>query len=161
MNIVQNIQLFNAEREPEQLALKYHTMRLNPFVFLRGTCHLFYDRLPHELMLDEAPATWVCGDLHLENFGSYKGDNRLTYFDLNDFDEAALAPCTWELVRCLTSILVGAHSLSIKRPEALALCDRFLEGYTTALASGKARWIERDTVFLDSACAHQAASMEK
>jgi len=25
-------------------------------------------------------------------FCSYKGDNRLVYFDINDFDEAALAP---------------------------------------------------------------------
>jgi uncharacterized protein (DUF2252 family) len=145
MNIVQNIQLFNAEREPERLILKYRAMRLNPFVFLRGTCHLFYDRLANEPVLNAAPATWVCGDLHLENFGSYKGDNRLTYFDLNDFDEAALAPLAWELTRCLTSILVGAESLLIKRAEALTLCEQFLSGYTAALASGKARWIERDT----------------
>ncbi|HAN57343.1 MAG TPA: DUF2252 domain-containing protein, partial [Betaproteobacteria bacterium] len=65
-------------------ALKYRNLRSNPFVFLRGTCHLFYDRLPRDRVLDRAPLTWICGDLHIENFGSYKGDNRLVYFDMND-----------------------------------------------------------------------------
>ncbi len=146
MDIVKNIQQFNSGREPERLVIKYHNMRTNAFVFLRGTCHLFYDRLANESFLYETPPTWVCGDLHIENFGSYKGDNRLTYFDMNDFDEAVLAPCALELVRCLTSILVGAHSLSIPHRKALTLCDQFLDGYVTALASGKARWIEHDTV---------------
>ena len=44
------------------------------------------EALPH------SPVCWICGDLHIENFGSYKGDNRLVYFDLNDFDESILAP---------------------------------------------------------------------
>ncbi|NJK53097.1 MAG: DUF2252 family protein, partial [Leptolyngbyaceae cyanobacterium SU_3_3] len=68
----------------------------NAFVFLRGSCHLFYEDLPTDSRLDAAPHTWICGDLHLQNFGSYKGDDRLVYFDINDFDEAALAPCTWD-----------------------------------------------------------------
>lgn len=79
-------------RDPERLQLKYSKMRSNAFVFMRATCHLFYDRLPQDDLFKRAPLTWACGDLHLENFGSYKGDNRLVYFDLNDFDEAALAP---------------------------------------------------------------------
>jgi uncharacterized protein (DUF2252 family) len=145
MDIIRNIQLFNAGREPERLNLKYRNMRSSPFVFLRGTCHLFYDRLPRARILDRAPVTWICGDLHIENFGSYKGDNRLVYFDMNDFDEAVLAPPSWDLVRCLSSILVGARSMSVKRPVALALCHTFLDGYVAALASGKARWVERET----------------
>lgn len=80
MNIIRNIQSYNAGRDPERLVLKYRNMRTNPFVFLRGTCHLFYSRLPREQVLNDMPVTWVCGDLHIENFGSYKGDNRLVYF---------------------------------------------------------------------------------
>ena len=111
----------------------------------RGACHLFYDRLPQSRLFERAPAVWVSGDLHLENFGSYKGDNRLVYFDVNDFDEAVLAPLTWELVRFLSSVLVGAPSLKVTPPEALALCHTFLDAYTQALAHGKARWLERET----------------
>ncbi|BBP00574.1 hypothetical protein SFSGTM_12820 [Sulfuriferula nivalis] len=145
LTIIRNIQAFNAGRDPERLVIKYRNMRSSPFIFLRGTCHLFYDRLPHEQMLDRAPLTWLCGDLHIENFGSYKGDNRLVYFDINDFDEAVLAPCSWDLIRCLSSILVGAKSMAVKRPDALVLCRKFLDGYVAALTNGKARWIERDT----------------
>ena len=145
MNVIRQIKIFNAGREPERLAMKYQKMRSSSFGFLRATCHLFYDRLPKSGLFKSAPLTWVCGDLHLENFGSYKGNNRLAYFDLNDFDEAALAPASWEVVRILTSLLVGAESLSIKPSEACALCSAFLDSYASTLAVGKAYWIESET----------------
>ncbi|MDD5248714.1 MAG: DUF2252 domain-containing protein [Rhodocyclaceae bacterium] len=145
MDIVDTIRAFNAGRDPERLARKYAAMSASPFVFLRGTCHLFYDRVAAIGLPRRAPVTWVCGDLHFENFGSFKGDNRLVYFDMNDFDEAALAPCTWELVRFLASVLVGAAGLGLQRAEAVALCRCFLDAYVAALADGKARWVERET----------------
>ncbi|MFM9928021.1 DUF2252 family protein [Variovorax sp. H27-G14] len=144
-NVVESIRNFNAGRDPERLAMKYANLRTSPFVFLRGTCHLFYDRLPGDGLFAKAPAGWLCGDAHLENFGSYKGDNRLVYFDLNDFDEAALAPVTWELVRFLSSILVAGDGLRATADEAAALCKVFLDAYAAALAQGQARWVERDT----------------
>ena len=144
-NAVKTIRAFNADRDPERLAMKYANLRSSPFVFLRGTCHLFYDRLPSGALFAKAPPAWLCGDAHLENFGSYKGDNRLVYFDLNDFDEAALAPVTWELVRFLTSILVAGDGLSRGAAESAALCRVFVDAYAGALALGKARWVERDT----------------
>ena len=145
MDIIQRIRQFNAGRDPERLALKYRRMREGPFIFLRASCHLFQDRLTELGAMPAAPLAWLCGDLHLENFGSYKGDNRLVYFDLNDFDEAALGPVTRELVRFLASVLVGAESLGSNQRQALELCAAFLDGYAGALAEGKARWVERDT----------------
>lgn len=145
VDVFRCIQHFNAGRDPDRLALKYQNMRQNAFVFLRGTCHLFYDRLPRESIFKQAPVTWVCGDLHLQNFGSYKGDNRLVFFDMNDFDEAALAPCTWDLVRFLASVLVGAKSIAVNRRDAIALCHAFLDAYSSSLVQGKARWVERET----------------
>lgn len=144
-NVVKTIRNFNASRDPERLAMKYANLRSSPFVFLRGTCHLFYDRLPSGSLFTKAPTAWLCGDAHLENFGSYKGDNRLVYFDLNDFDESALAPVTWELVRFLTSILVAGDGLCKTTDDADALCKVFLDSYAGALSLGKARWVERDT----------------
>lgn len=142
---VRAIRSFNAGRDPERLALKYRAMRQSRFAFLRGSCHLFYDRLPAAKLFTKAPTAWLCGDLHLENFGSYKGDNRLVYFDLNDFDEALLGPVTLDLVRALTSILVGADVLHVSQDEALDLCQSFLDAYTRSLLDGKARWVERET----------------
>lgn len=139
------IERFNAGRDPERLAMKLRKMRGDPFVFLRGTCHLFYDRLPKEGIFVQAPMAWICGDLHLENFGSYKGDNRLAYFDINDFDEAALAPCTWDLVRFLASVRLGLRGFAIDPQETDLLCHTFAAAYAAALADGKPRWIERET----------------
>lgn len=144
-DVAKQIKQFNAGRDPERLALKLRKMRADPFIFLRGSCHLFYARLPREPLFTTAPPAWLCGDLHLENFGSFKGDNRLTYFDINDFDETILAPCTLDLVRFLASVQLGARSLSVNAPETALLCRVFIDAYTAALAEGKARWVERET----------------
>ncbi len=137
---------YNAGREPERLAMKYFAMRQNAFAFMRGSCHLFYQDWPAaDNQLNAAPLAWISGDLHLENFGCYKGDNRLVYFDLNDFDEAVLAPASWELGRWLTSIMVAASPLQVSDNDALELCQLGLDSYAAALTTGKARWLERET----------------
>lgn len=141
----QEILQFNAGRDPERLQMKYANMRRSPFVFLRGTCHLFYERLSDVRGFPSAPLVWCCGDLHTENFGSYKGDNRLVYFDINDFDEAALAPLTWDLVRFVTSVLIGAEGLGLSKAEAKGLAGTFLASYQQVLAKGKSHWVERET----------------
>src|SRR5688572_17847322 len=88
-------------------------MAASPFAFFRGACHRFYEVLPVDGLTRDVPAVWIAGDLHLENFGSYKGDNRLVYFDLNDFDEACLAPLTWDVVRFQASVFLGAGLLEV------------------------------------------------
>ena len=145
MDVIRQIQDFNAGRDPERLQLKYRAMRASPFAFLRGSCHLFYARLPRGGVFKTAPRVWCCGDLHLENFGSYKADNRLVHFDINDFDEGALAPASWDLVRLLASLRVAAGELDLSDAQAQALCRHGLDAYAAALAQGKAGWIERDT----------------
>lgn len=144
--VTARIERFNAGREPERLALKYQAMCKSPFSFFRGTAHLFWEDLgARKRALPDSPLVWACGDLHLENFGSFQGDNGLSYFDLNDFDEAALAPAAWEVSRFVASVYVAAPSLNLTRAEANELVKSFLEAYQTGLGDGKARWIERDT----------------
>ena len=142
--VSKRIQSFNVNRLPEQVQLKYKMMATDPFRFFRGTCHLFYEDLS-KISLPYSPNSWICGDLHLENFGSFKGDNRLVYFDLNDFDEATLAPSAWELVRMICSIFVGFEALDIDSKKALKCAQQFLQTYTEVLAKGKARYLEVET----------------
>jgi uncharacterized protein (DUF2252 family) len=144
-SVLQRIERYNAGREAERLALKYEAMRKNAFAFMRGTCHLFHEDWRTQPLLDRTPLGWVSGDLHLENFGSYKGDNRLAYFDLNDFDEATLAPVARDLGRFLTSVFVGAKTLGVQERAAKALAKEFLATYQSTLREGKARWVERQT----------------
>ncbi|MFG6489063.1 DUF2252 domain-containing protein [Roseateles sp. BYS78W] len=145
MDVVQSILDFNAGRDPERLRLKFEKMRQSSFIFLRGTAHLFHERVQRRGVLRSAPPAWCCGDMHLENFGSYKGDNRLAYFDLNDFDEAALAPAAWDPLRLLTSLWLAAPELHLDTAHTQRLCRTLLDGYADALAVGKAYWLERET----------------
>jgi uncharacterized protein (DUF2252 family) len=136
---------FNRDRLPELVAVKYEAMTENLFRFYRGTNHIFYEDLKNAQSLPGSPAAWICGDLHIENFGTYKSDNRLIYFDLNDFDEAVLAPAAWELVRMTTSIFLAFESLRIEQKKALNMAQLFLKTYAVKLAAGKSNYIEPQT----------------
>jgi len=140
-DLAERIEKANRGRNAARLLLKYAAMRESAFRFFRGTCHLFYQDLPRKSRLNEAPLTWITGDLHLENFGSFKGDDGQVYFDLNDFDEAVLAPCAWEIARTVTSIHLAAAETGLAKKQARALAKHFIEAYRTALQNGKAAWI--------------------
>lgn len=144
VDIVKAIQAFNADRAPDLAQRKFETMAGDPFVFFRGTCHLYYQRLPELGDLRKAPTAWSCGDLHLQNVGVYRGENRLSYLDLNDFDEALLAPCIWDVLRCASSIWAGRSMLGIGRKTARRLARLFIASYAETLLKGKALWLERD-----------------
>jgi uncharacterized protein (DUF2252 family) len=139
LTVLERIESFNLGRDSVRLKLKYQAMQRDAFAFLRGTGHLFYEDWPAHSRLNQAPMAWICGDLHLENFGSYKGDNRLTYFDISDFDDAALAPCTWDLARFLISLKVGAHTLEVDSTQGAHLSQIFLDAYCGELRHCKAR----------------------
>ena len=120
-------------------------MRASPFAFLRATCHLFYARARQRSLLPAAHAGWISGDLHLENFGSFRGANGLACFDVNDFDEAALAPGTWDMLRLATSILVWARTRHRLVGERRALAKISINAFADALMSGKPEALERTT----------------
>lgn len=143
-NVFERIQAFNQGRNSRLIALKYQAMRSGVFAFYRGTDHLFYQDWPDATPLDDVPAAWTCGDLHLQNLGSYKGDNRLVYFNINDFDEAILAPCTWDLARLLTCLYVSSEALDIQESRVEKLGAYFLRIYSATLLKGHIRPIEED-----------------
>jgi uncharacterized protein (DUF2252 family) len=136
-DVWQLIQAFNQQRNPELVQKKYSKLADDAFSFFRGTCHLFYHDLPSNLTARTAPNVWICGDLHLENFGTYKGDDREIYFGINDFDESALAPCTWDLARLSTSIFLAADNLKLDKVVAIGLVQSYLTSYSTALSTGE------------------------
>lgn len=144
MDVVRAVLAYNAGRDPERLRLKFAKMRRSPFVFLRGAAHLFHARLKRG-PLKGAPAAWCCGDMHLENFGSYRGGNGLAYFDINDFDEACLAPASSDPLHLLTSLWLAAGELGLTEDDTGTLARAALDAYADALAAGKAYWLERET----------------
>ncbi|WP_395398792.1 DUF2252 family protein [Pseudoduganella sp. UC29_106] len=71
-DVVSLVTAFNVDREAEQVTHKYRLISANPFAFLRGTCHPYYPDYPADARFNQAPLAWICGDVHLENFGAYR-----------------------------------------------------------------------------------------
>jgi len=142
--VSQRILAFNQNRDATTIPLKYTMMRESSFRFLRGTCHLFYEKVNKE-NLPASPAAWLCGDLHLENFGSFKGSDRQVYFDINDFDEAILGPALWDIVRLVASIIVACNNAGFPYTYTKKLLQQLIRNYFTTLQNGKALTIERET----------------
>ncbi len=118
------------------LAKKHLLMRSAPFPFMRGTFYRWC-QLWREMAGDAARATRVLsvGDLHVENFGTWRDADGRLIWGINDFDEATPLPWTQDLVRLAVSVslaIEGDH-LKIGRRSA---CDAILEGYSDALACG-------------------------
>ncbi len=134
--IWQRIEEFNQSHPIALRKLKYQAMAEDPFSFFRGTCHLFHGDWPQGSDLDRAPQIWVCGDLHLENFGTYKGSDRQVYFGINDFDEGTLAPLTRDLTRLAVSVLLVGKKLEMAKADRLALAQELIQVYLQTLALG-------------------------
>jgi len=129
---------FNAGRNPQLLLVKYQRMYDSMYRFFRATSHLFYADLRQYFdSTHDNTRVWGSGDLHLQNFGTYKAENRLVYFDLNDFDDALLLPATWELARMLVSIHVAAEDMGLSKVESDSLVAAFLKSYVGTLLVGK------------------------
>jgi hypothetical protein len=123
---------------PGDLQLKHERMREGVFPFLRATYYRWaqlFPRLCPELA--RAPQVLAVGDLHVENFGTWRdADGRLVW-GINDFDECWRLPYAHDLVRLATSahLAVSGGHLTISRREA---CESLLGGYREGLeASGR------------------------
>lgn len=135
----------DAGRVPALLPERYRRMRADALAFFRGSAPLYYARFRAAPALAGGPVGWLCGDAHLENFGSYRGDNGLVYFDLNDFDEALLGPLPWDVGRLVVSVRLAAARFGQTAGGQQAWGGVVLAAYATALAGGKPYLLERAT----------------
>src|SRR5271169_634433 len=102
---------------------KHAAMAADVFPFLRATFYrwmqLWPDVCPEE---QKAPKVLAVGDLHVENFGTWRDVEGRLVWGVNDFDEAHMAPYTLDLVRLAASALLaidGAH-LKLEHQDACA-----------------------------------------
>ncbi|MCR6630597.1 MAG: DUF2252 domain-containing protein [Magnetospirillum sp.] len=115
----------------EALAFRHQALAADSFSFLRGTFYWWlvrWDELVPE-PVRQAPAILSVGDLHLENFGTWRdGEGRLVW-GINDFDEAHTFPVTLDLVRLAASILlaIGEDYLEPGPPRRLRLAAGWLQ----------------------------------
>jgi len=118
------------------LRLKHQLMAEAIFPFFRATYYRWAQLWPEVCPdLAKAPHVLAVGDLHVENFGTWRDIEGRLVWGVNDFDEASVLAYTNDLVRLAVSLelaaQVGHLTLSPK-----AACAAIFEGYRQALAHG-------------------------
>lgn len=125
--------------EPE-LNSKHNKMACSEFMFLRATfyrwAHSFSKHCP-ELCI--TPKVLGVGDLHIENFGTWRDAEGRLSWGVNDFDEACYLPYTNDLVRLATSAFFAMKDapnppLHLNFKDA---CQAILDGYIKGLEEPK------------------------
>ena len=116
----------------KDLELKHEAMRSAPFPFLRATYYRWaqtWAEICGEAA--RAPETLAVGDLHVENFGTWRDVEGRLIWGINDFDEAYRMPYTNDLIRLSTSALMAQMTCD-ERPGI----DAIAAGYREALEAG-------------------------
>ncbi len=115
---------------------KHALMSEAPFPFLRATFYRWSQTWPVDAAESaNAPQCLAVGDLHVENFGTWRDIEGRLIWGINDFDEVCWMPYTIDLVRLATSahLAIAAEHLPIT-PERAS--KAILEGYRAGLKCG-------------------------
>jgi hypothetical protein len=117
--------------EPD-LEFKHEQMRTAPFPFLRATYYR-WAQIWADVCGDaaHAPRVLAVGDLHVENFGTWRDIEGRLIWGVNDFDEVWRLPYTNDLIRLATSALMAEMTCDQKAGIA-----EILNGYRAALEAG-------------------------
>jgi hypothetical protein len=118
------------------LSSKHAAMSAGIFPFLRATFYRWAARWRGTVEdVAVAPRVLAVGDLHVDNFGTWRDSEGRLIWGVNDFDEAWPLPYTNDLIRLATSALLAVDSddLAIERKRAVAA---ILDGYEESLAKG-------------------------
>ena len=142
MDILQSTEKYEAwlgERIPlirTDVEHKHALMAEAPFPFLRATFYRWAQTWP-QVSADtaDAPEVLGVGDLHVENFGTWRDIEGRLVWGINDFDEVAWLPYTCDLVRLAASVhlAIDAEHLKISHVRA---ARAILQGYLDGLKSG-------------------------
>ena len=118
------------------LQQKHKEMATSLFAFLRATFYRWASLWPEVCPdLTKTPRVLGVGDLHVENFGTWRDAEGRLVWGVNDFDEVARMPYAVDLTRLVTSAILAKreNGLAIDPGEAAMAV---LEGYSEYLEGG-------------------------
>jgi len=120
----------------QDIALKHTHMAEAVFPFFRATFYRWIQLWPEVCEnLAKAPPVLAVGDLHVENFGTWRDEEGRLIWGVNDLDEAWPSSYALDLVRLATSayLAISGEHLGLTRRVA---ADAIEEGYRDAIAAG-------------------------
>jgi hypothetical protein len=142
MNVVKATRAFedwlghHTDLVKNDLRLKHTNMKAAVFPFLRATFYRWAQVWPKVCPdLAKGPQVLAVGDLHVENFGTWRDVEGRLIWGVNDFDEAHPMAYANDLVRLAVSAHLAseAGNLPLKHND---ICDSLLEGYRESLRCG-------------------------
>src|SRR5690349_15237472 len=120
------------EADPAAFRAKYRKMAKDPHAFYRGSACLFdadVTSLDDAYVDDRTSRTWIHGDLHVENFGTYLSSEDVLVFDVNDFVEAYLGHFSWDLMRFAASLALTGWQKALPEEDVRRLIARYVRAY--------------------------------
>jgi hypothetical protein len=142
MNIVKSTKRFEAflaghgPLVRDDLALKHRLMAEGDFPFLRATFYRWAQQFPEVCSdLMRSPRVLGVGDLHVENFGTWRDVEGRLVWGINDFDEACKLPYANDLVRLAVSAILAAEAAQLAMNPA-DVCASILDGYAQQIKTG-------------------------
>ncbi|WP_438009313.1 DUF2252 family protein [Sorangium sp. So ce321] len=139
-HVVAEITNANASLPSSARAEKYAQMEASAFAFFRGSNHLCWKDLGSSSQLStyggaSGTRTWLGGDMHVDNTGSFDDDQGDIVFAINDFDEAVIGDYQLDVWRLATSLaLVARENGGYSLADQGSLLDAFTEAYLDAIA---------------------------
>jgi hypothetical protein len=118
----------------EDIRLKHERMRSDPFLFLRATFYRWAQVWRESCgKIANGPVVLSVGDLHVENFGTWRDKEGRLVWGVNDYDETYSLPYTNDLIRLTTSALLAREELDTPPKRA---AREILRGYEESLKAG-------------------------
>jgi len=138
--VVTEIANANALLSSAARAEKYGLMKASASAFFRGTNHLYWKDFGSSSQLlgyggVSSTRTWLGGDMHVDNLGSFDDDQGDVVYALDDFDEAVLGDYQLDVWRLAVSVVLVARENGFGRADQGAFLDSFTEAYLDAMAS--------------------------
>jgi uncharacterized protein (DUF2252 family) len=122
---------FRIRNRPEGAQAKFDKLSESLFKFFRGTALLYYrDYAGDDLHL---PHVLTIGDVHPENYGVMPNEDGAPFFGLNDFDEAYVAPFTYDVKRGAVGFYIAARANGLAKKKRKTVVRRFVKGYVDGL----------------------------
>jgi uncharacterized protein (DUF2252 family) len=124
---------------------KHARMTESDFVFLRAT-YFRWARTIENICRDDAdaPEALAVGDIHVENYGVWRDREGRLVWGVNDFDEAAIMPYVFDLVR----LAVSAFMAPDRELSDGAIVAAILSGYERGLEYRRATVLDMDHIWL-------------
>ncbi|MDJ0903773.1 MAG: DUF2252 family protein [Xenococcus sp. MO_188.B8] len=128
----------------ELLQYKYCKMGDSAFPFYRATNYLFWKDFANDNRLQEfgnkKTKTWILGDLHVDNFGTFDNSEGKIVFNMNDFDESVIADYQYDVWRMAASMILVARNSGLETfaedtEKQEKIIDAFSESYLDTIAS--------------------------